>query len=253
MRVAVIGGTGLVGRHTVDALRAGGHDPVAVSRRSGVDITTGKGLDAALDGVETVVDVTNTNLTDRAEAEQFFAAGTENLLAAEQRAGVGHHVLLSIVRVDDVEGNAHYAGKRVQQAMVSDGATPWTIVAATQFYDFGAMVVGWTRDGDQAIVPPLLMRPIAVVDVAGVLAEVAVGRPLGRLIEIAGPDTHDLVDMARRTLTAQGDPVRLVASWRGSPLGVEMAGEVLLPGDDARIASTTFEEWLETQKQGQRG
>ncbi|GIF52367.1 uncharacterized protein YbjT (DUF2867 family) [Asanoa ferruginea] len=245
MRVAVIGGTGLVGRHTVDALRAAGHDPVAVSRRSGVDVTTGKGLDEALDGVEAVVDVANTGLTDRSAAERFFAAETENVLAAEQRAGVGHHVLLSIVGIDDVEGNAHYAGKRIQQAMVSDGAIPWTIVASTQFYDFPAMVAGWTRDGDRSIVPPLLMRPIAVVDVAAVLAEVAVGKPLGRLIEIAGPDTHDLVDMARRTLAAQGDPVRLVASWRDSPLGVEMAGEVLLPGDDARIGSTTFEEWLE--------
>lgn len=253
MRVAVIGGTGLVGRHTVDALRANGHEPVAVSRRSGVDVTTGKGLDAALDGVEGVVDVTNTTATERSAAEGFFAAATENLLAAEQRAGVGHHVLLSIVGIEHVEGNAHYAGKRIQQAMVSDGAIPWTILAATQFFDFGAMVAGWTRDGDRSIVPPLLMRPVAVTDVAEALAEVAVGKPLGRLIEIAGPDTHDLVDMARRTLTAQGDPVRLVASWRGSPLGVEMAGEVLLPGDDARIASTTFEVWLESQRQSRQG
>ncbi|MEV4620374.1 SDR family oxidoreductase [Asanoa sp. NPDC049573] len=247
MRVAVIGGTGLVGRHTVDALRAGGHDAVAVSRRSGVDLSTGEGLDAALDGVEAVIDVCNTNATDRAEVERFFAAETENLLAAEQRAGVGHHVLLSIAGVDSVTGNAHYAGKRVQQAMVSDGAIPWTIVAATQFYEFGAMVAGWTRDGDRAVVPPLLMQPIAVVDVAATLVEVAVGRPLGRLIEIAGPDTHDLVDMTRRTLTARGDQVRLVASWRGGPLGVEMAGEVLLPGDGARIAATTFEDWLAGQ------
>ncbi|MEV4532734.1 NAD-dependent epimerase/dehydratase family protein [Asanoa sp. NPDC049518] len=247
MRVAVIGGTGLVGRQTVAALEAKGHDPVAVSRKTGVDVTTGAGLDAALAGVAAVIDVVSYESADRAEAERFFAAETENLLAAEQRAGVGHHVLLSIVGVDAVEGNAHYAGKRIQQAMVSDGATPWTIVAATQFFDFAVMVVEWTRTGDTAVVPPLLVQPIAVADVADILAEVAVGRPLGRAVEVAGPDTHDLVDMARRTLTARGEECRLVASWRDSPLGVEMAGDVLLPGDGARIAPTTFETWLAAQ------
>jgi uncharacterized protein YbjT (DUF2867 family) len=247
MRVAVIGGTGLVGRHTVDALRVNGHEPVVVARGTGVDLTTGDGLDAALAGAAAVVDVINIAADDRAAAERFFAAETENLLAAEQRAGVGHHVLLSIVGIDRVEGNPHYAGKRVQEALVTDGAIPWTIVAATQFFDFAAMVAGWTRTADGAVVPPLLVQPVAVADVAGTLAEVAVGRPLGRTIEVAGPETHDLVDMARRTLTARGDDVRLIASWRDGPLGVEMAGEVLLPGDGARIAPTTFDEWLAAQ------
>ena len=244
MRVAVVGGTGLVGRQTVEVLRTKGHEPVVVARSTGVDVATGDGLDAALQGAAAVVDVVSSELTDRAAAEQFFAAETENLLAAEQRAGVGHHVLLSIVGIDAVEGNAHYAGKRVQEALVSAGAIPWTIVAATQFFDFGAQVAGWTRSGDTAVVPPLLVQPVAVADVADVLADVAVGKPLGRTIQVAGPETHDLVDMARRTLTARGDRVRLVASWRESPLGVEMAGEVLLPDDGARIAPTTFETWL---------
>ncbi len=250
MRVAVIGGTGNVGRETVAALRAKGHDPVVVARSEGVDVITGAGLDAALEGVDTVVDVINIEAPDRATAENYFATETQNLQAAEQRAGVGHHVLLSIVGLDAVEGNAHYAGKRVQEAMVTDGAIPWTIVAATMFFDFGAMVAGWTRTGDAAIVPPLLVQPVAVADVADVLAEVAVGRPLGRTIEVAGPDTYDLVDLARRTLTARGDQVRLIASWRDSPLGVEMAGEVLLPGDGARITPTTFETWLAEQARG---
>ena len=250
MRVAVIGGTGLVGRQTVAALRAKGHDPVVVSRKSGVDVITGEGLDAVLEGVDAVVDVTNIEAQDRAIAENFFATETQNLQAAEQRAGVGHHVLLSIVGLDGVEGNAHYAGKRVQEAMVTDGAIPWTVVAATMFFDFGAMVAAWTRTDDVAVVPPLLIQPVAVADVADVLAEVAVGKPLGRTIEVAGPDTHDLVDMTRRTLTARGDPVRLIASWRESPLGVEMAGEVLLPGDGARITPTTFETWLAAQTRG---
>ena len=251
MRVAVIGGTGNVGRETVAALRAKGHDPVVVARSKGVDVITGEGLDAVLEGVDAVVDVTNIEAPDSATAENFFATETQNLQAAEQRAGVGHHVLLSIVGLNAVEGNAHYAGKRVQEVMVTDGAIPWTIVAATMFFDFGAMVADWTRTDDgTAIVPPLLVQPVAVADVADVLAEVAVGKPLGRTIEIAGPDTHDLVDMARRTLTARGDQVRLVASWRESPLGVEMAGEVLLPEDGARITPTTFETWLATQTRG---
>ncbi|GIF77948.1 LysR family transcriptional regulator [Asanoa siamensis] len=243
--MAVIGGTGLVGRHTVDALRAQGHDPVPVSRTTGVDVTTGAGLDEALDGVGAVIDSLSTEVREPAEAERFFAASTENLLAAEQRAGVGHHVVLSIVGIDRVEGNAHYAGKRVQEAMVQDGAIPWSIVAATQFYDFAAQVVGWTRVDGTAVIPPLLMRPCAVPDVAAVLVEVAVGEPLGRTIEVAGPDNHDLVDMARRTLAVRGDAVRLIASWRDQPFNVEMAGEVLLPGDDARVTPMNFETWLE--------
>ncbi|GAA1899062.1 SDR family oxidoreductase [Asanoa iriomotensis] len=248
MRVAVIGGTGLVGRHTVGALRAKGHEPVVVSRGTGVDVTTGAGLADALDGVAAVVDVVSNESTDRVAAEQFFATETENLLVAEQRAGVGHHVLLSIVGIDRVEGNAHYAGKRVQEAMVTDGAIPWTIVAATEFFDFAGKVVDWTRTDAGAVVPPLLVQPVAVADVADLLAEVAVRKPLGRVVEIAGPETHDLVDMARRTLTARGDEVRLIARWQDSPFGVEMAGDVRLPGDDAHIAGTTFETWLEAQR-----
>jgi uncharacterized protein YbjT (DUF2867 family) len=247
MRVAVIGGTGLVGRHTVEALRRDGHEPVVVSRRTGVDVTTGDGLAAALEGVAAVVDTVSFESPDRAAAEQFFAAETENLLVAEQRAGVGHHVLLSIMGIDRVEGNAHYAGKRVQEAMVSDGAIPWTIVAATEFFDFAGQVVGWTRTDAGAVVPPVLLQPVAVADVADLLAEVAVGAPLGRIIELAGPETHDLVDMARRTLAARGDDTRLIARWQDSPFGVEMAGDVRLPGEGARIAATTFESWLAAQ------
>jgi len=219
-----------------------------VSRSTGVDVLTGAGLDAAFDGVHAVIDVVNTALSERDTAERFFAAETEQVLAAEARAGVGHHVLLSIVGIDKVEGNAHYAGKRVQERLVTEGPVPWTIVAATQFFDFPAMVVSWTVQEGTATVPPLLMQPVAITDVAATLAEVAVGPPLGRIIQVAGPEPQDLVDMARRTLAARGDRTRLVPTWRGTPLGVEMAGEVLLPGPDARIAPTTFDTWLAEQE-----
>jgi uncharacterized protein YbjT (DUF2867 family) len=168
---------------------------------------------------------------------------TRNLLAAEERAGVRHHVLLSIVGIYRVEGNPHYAGKWEQERLVAAGPVPWTIVPATQFHDFAEMVTSWTERDGVATIAPLLVQPIAPSDVADVLAEIAVGEPKGRYVDLAGPQTQDLVDMARRTYQARGREVRLVPTWSGV-FGPEMAGEVLLPGKDARIAPTTFEEWL---------
>jgi len=221
-----------------------GHEVVVVARSRGVDVTTGAGLDEALAEVESVVDVTNTMATDPEAAREFFGTTTERLLSAEQRAGVGHHVVLSIVGVDLVEGNAHYAGKRRQEELALAGPIPATVARATQFHEFAEMVVGWTRQGDVAIVPPLLVQPVAASDVGRVLAEIATSPPQGRASDIAGPETQDLVDMARRTLAARGESIRLVPSWRDGPFGVEMAGEVLLPGPGARLTPTTFDAWL---------
>ena len=246
MRIAVAGGTGLVGRQTVKALRRSGHDAVVIARSVGVDLTTGDGLAAALMGVDAVVDVINTPTVDPGEAREFFATTTRQLLAAEHKASVKHHVVLSIVGVDQVEGNGHYAGKRAQERAALDGPVPATIVRATQFFDFAAMVVGWTQRGQVATVPPLLVQPVAVADVADVLVEVAAGEPQQGIRELAGPELQDLVDMARRTLAAQRTSLRLIPSWRGR-FGVELAGEVLLPGPGAQIAPTTFETWLAAQ------
>jgi uncharacterized protein YbjT (DUF2867 family)/catechol 2,3-dioxygenase-like lactoylglutathione lyase family enzyme len=246
VRIAVAGGTGLVGRQTVKALRRSGHDAVVIARSVGVDLTTGDGLADALVGVDAVVDVINTPTVDPGEAREFFATTTRQLLAAEHKASVKHHVVLSIVGVDQVEGNGHYAGKRAQERAALDGPVPATIVRATQFFDFAAMVVGWTQRGQVATVPPLLVQPVAVADVAEVLVEVAAGEPQQGIHELAGPELQDLVDMARRTLAAQRTSLRLIPSWRG-PFGVEMAGEVLLPGPGAHIAPTTFETWLAAQ------
>ena len=237
MRVAVIGGTGLCGGHVVDALGRIGHDAVVVARSRGVDVATGEGLDDALAGAEAVIDVTN------APAPEELGAMTGRLLGAEERAGVAHHVLLSIVGIDRVEGNPHYAGKRRQEELVRTGPLPWTILRATQFHEFATQIVDWTLSDGTATVPPLLLQPVAAADVGDVLAEVATGAPRGTL-ELAGPETQDLVDMARRAADAAGRPVRLVPSWRGGVFGPEMAGEVLLPGPDARLAPTTFQTWL---------
>ena len=244
MRVAVVGGTGLVGRYTVEALEQVGHDAVVVARSRGVNVATGAGLGKALDGVEAVVDVTNTMALDPAGAREFFGATTRNLLAAGQSAGVGHHVVLSIVGVDRVEDNGHYAGKRLQEDLALTGPVPETIMRATQFHEFAGMVVGWMRQGDAAILPPLLVQPVAASDVGRVLADLATGSPRGRARDLAGPETQDFVDMARRTLAARGESVRLVPRWGVGPFGVGMAGEVLLPGPEARISATTFDDWL---------
>ena len=247
MRIAVAGATGNIGALTVSALEEAGHDVVGISRSLGVDLMTGAGLDDALTGVAAVVDATNSPAGARDEAVRFFGTTTRNLLAAEQKAGVRHHVLLSIVGIHGVEGNAHYAGKREQERLVSEGPVPWTIVPFTQFHDFAAMVASWTEQDGVAPIAPLLVRPIAPADVAAVLAEIAVGEPKGRYVDVAGPEPQDLVDMARRTLQARGREVKLVPTWDGL-FGTTMAGNVLLPGADARIAPTTFDEWLTTQR-----
>ncbi|MFI7038199.1 SDR family oxidoreductase [Microbispora rosea] len=247
MRIAVAGATGNIGKLTVAALERDGHDVVPVSRSLGVDLMTGEGLDKALDGVEAVVDAISSNAVDRDESVAYFGTTTRNLLAAEERAGVRHHVLLSIIGIHKVEGNAHYAGKREQERLVSAGSVPWTIVPVAQFFDFAAMVAGWAEQDGVAMIAPLLVQPIAPADVADVLAEIAVGRPQGRYTDVAGPEPQDLVDMARRTFAARGRTVKLVPTWSGI-FGTAMAGDVLLPGENARIAPTTFDEWLATQQ-----
>jgi uncharacterized protein YbjT (DUF2867 family) len=243
MRIAVAGGTGRVGRLTIAALESAGHQGVPVSRAAGADLVTGSGLAQALSGADAVIDVSNTPSQVVPEVVEFFGAGTRNLLAAEEAAGVRHHVLLSIVGVDNGQRVPHYAGKREQERLVTAGPVPWTIVRATQFHDFAAMVASWAEKDGVATIPPLLVQPIAQADVAAALADVAVGQPHRATIEIAGPETQDLVDMARRTYAVRGKDITLVPTWRAF-FGPDMAGEVLLPGTDARLGRTSFGDWL---------
>ncbi|TDO18647.1 uncharacterized protein YbjT (DUF2867 family) [Mycobacterium sp. BK086] len=244
MRIAVAGATGNIGARTAAALERDGHDVVRISRSLGVDLISGDGLDAALAGVDAVVDAISVAPMGADETREYFATTTTNLLEAEQRAGVRHHVLLSIVGIHRQDARtAHHLGKVAQERLTEAGSVPWTIVPATQFHDYPAMVVGWTEQDGVALVPPLLLQPIAPDDIADVLAEIAVGPPQGRYVDVAGPETQDLVDMARRTHAVQGRSVKLVPTWEG-PQGVEFAGNVLLPGDGARLAPTTFEQWL---------
>ena len=242
-RIAVAGATGHIGTLVSSILERRGVDVVPISRSHGLDLTTGVGLAKVLAGADAVVDVMNSTAADVTEAVNYLGTATRNLIAAERAAGVRHHVLLSIVGSHRVQGNAHYAGKREQEALVEVGSVPWTIVPATQFHDFGAIVASWAERDGIAAIAPLLVQPIAPLDIADVLAEVALGEPQGRYPDVAGRRTEDLVDMARRTLVARGHGMRLVPTWTGL-FGIEMAGEVLLPGPRARIASQTFDEWL---------
>jgi uncharacterized protein YbjT (DUF2867 family) len=243
MRIAVAGATGRIGRLTTAALEAAGHQTVPLSRRAGVDAYTGSGLADAMAGADAVIDVTNNPSQDVAEIVDFFGTVTRNLLAAGEKAGVRHHVLLSIVGLDHDSRAPHYAGKREQERLVASGPVPWSIVRATQFHDFAAMVAGWAEKDGTATIAPLLVQPIAQDDVAAILADVAVGAPLGSKLDIAGPETQDLVDMARRTFAVRGKDIKLVPTWRGN-FGTDMAGEILLPGDSARLGTITFEDWL---------
>jgi uncharacterized protein YbjT (DUF2867 family) len=247
MNIAVAGATGNIGALTVQHLEHLGHDVVRLSRSLGTDLATGAGLGDALGGVSAVIDVSNIAATSAEESTERFGRATRNLLDAGERAGVGHHVLLSILGVDRVEGNAHYAGKREQERLVTSGPVPWTIVRSSQFHDFAEMVAGWTERDGAATIAPLLVQPIAPREVAQILVEVALAEPERRRIDIAGPEPQDLVDMARRTLRARGRSVKLVPSW-SSAFGPSMAGNVLLPTEGARIADVTFDEWLAEQR-----
>lgn len=243
MRIAVAGATGRIGRLTTAVLDAAGHQAVPLSRGAGVDAYTGAGLPDALAGTEAVIDVMNVPSQNEAEIVDFFGTTTRNLLAAGEKAGVRHHVLLSIVGIDRNRRTPHYAGKREQERLVADGPVPWSIVRATQFHDFAAMVAGWAERDGTATIAPLLVQPIAPADVAAILADVAVAAPLGGRLDIAGPQTEDLVDMARRTFAARGQDIKLIPTWRGS-FGPDLAGEVLLPGDGARLGTISFADWL---------
>lgn len=243
MRIAIVGGTGFTGRHVAVAALNLGHEAVMVARSTGADLMTGVGVAAALEGVDAVIDVTNASSNDAESSRRVFGTMTRNLLTAEQRAGVRHHVLLSIVSIARLPHVPHYAGKLAQEALVQEGRVPFTIVRATQFHEFGEMMVQWNRTGDSATIPPLRLQPVAAADTGSVLTEVATQAPRNGWFELAGPERLDLVDMARRTLAARRQSVLVTAGWSGG-FDETAAGDPFLPGPDARIAPTSFDAWL---------
>lgn len=247
MRVAVVGGTGVVGRTVIGALRQAGHDAVVVARSHGVDVLTRAGLDDALSGAEAVVDVANVATLRRSRAEDFFVTATTNLLEAEVRAGVRHHVVLSIVGVERV-GTGYYAAKRAQEEAALAGPVPVSVLRSTQFHEFAEQMLARTTAGPVALVPRMRIRPVAAAEVGAALAELAVGPEVGRAPELAGPDVHELPDLVRRVAEVRGSRVRVVPVSVPGSAGRAMARGGLLPDPGARVGSRTFDDWLAAQR-----
>nr|WP_062338991.1 NAD(P)H-binding protein [Herbidospora sakaeratensis] len=241
MRIAVAGGTGVVGRHVVEALRARGYEPAVLSRATGVDLASGAGLDAALLGAETVVDVANIDTASRKAAVTFFERTGRTLAAAAERAGVRHLVTLSIVGVDRVR-LGYYAGKLRQEEIVREGAVPWTILRATQFHEFAGQFLSGIP-GPVAVVPTGRVQPVAAHEVGEALADLALGAPRGMAPELAGPRVESLPDMARRLIAAGGARRRPVLPVY-LPGGMSAGG--LLPTGPGPRGAQTFDEWLAT-------
>jgi uncharacterized protein YbjT (DUF2867 family) len=244
MKIVVIGGTGLIGSKLVEKLREAGHDPLAASPDSGVDTLTGEGLAEALEDARVVVDVSNAPVWRDAAVLEFFQTSTRNILAAEVAAGVSHHVALSVVGTDRLLGSGYFRAKLAQEEAIKAATVPYTIVRATQFFEFIGRIADSNTDGETVRVPPVLVQPEAADDVAAALAVAAVGAPVDGSVELAGPERFRLDELARRVLSANGDARRVTADGRARYFGAELDDRSLIPGDDARIAPTRFEDWL---------
>ncbi|MFH9468742.1 SDR family oxidoreductase [Streptomyces clavifer] len=242
MRVAVAGGTGLVGRYVVEELAAAGQEPVVLARSQGVDLVTGAGLDAAMAGVEAVVDVSNVTTTSGKKAVAFFDSVGRNLLDAGKRAGVGHHVVLSIVGIDQV-GLGYYQGKLRQEDVAKSGRTPWTVLRATQFHEFAEQILDRVP-GPLAVVPRMRTQPVAAREVAQQLVRLAMAPAQGMAPEFAGPQVEQVVDMVRRLLRARHQRRLLLPVKMPGAAGTAMAGDGLLPVGQGPRGSQTFEAWL---------
>jgi uncharacterized protein YbjT (DUF2867 family) len=252
MKLAVAGGTGAVGRHVVDRARELGHEPVVLTRSTGVDLTTGAGLAAALAGIDAVIDVASVQTQSAATSREFFGGVTRNLLAAETTAGVRHHVALGIVGTD-LAPFGYYAGKQLQEQLVEAGDVPWTILRATQFHEFVGQIVSQTTFGPIALVPSMRSQPVAAREVASRLVELATDAPAGRARDLAGPREERMADLARRWLAARGRATRVLEFPLPGGFGRAIRSGVLLPAPGtADLGTETFDEWLAAEVQ-QRG
>ncbi|GAY15743.1 SDR family oxidoreductase [Mycobacterium sp. shizuoka-1] len=244
MKIVVIGGTGLIGSKLVQALSERGHDAVAAAPSTGVDTLTGAGLAEAVAGASVVVDVSNSPALDDSAIE-FFRTATTNLLAAEKDAGVGHHVALSVVGTADLAPHSGYfQAKLVQENLIAEGPIPFSIVHATQFFEFLNTLADSATVGDTVVLPPKFFQPMAAADVAEGLAITAVGDPVNRVVEIGGPDMVLLPDLIRTALTARGDGRTVVADPAAQYWGIDIDERTLVPGPGATLFDTRFEDWI---------
>jgi len=244
MKIIVIGGTGLIGSKVVTRLDARGHEVVAASPKSGVNTVTGEGLPDALVGAEVVVDVTNAPSWEDAAVMEFFDTSTRHLLAAEAAAGVGHHVALSVVGADRMRDSGYMRAKVNQEERIVAGGVPYSIVRATQFFEFLGYIADSGGEGDTVRLSTAPMQPLAADDVATALADVAVGAPLNATVELAGPEAMSIAEFVGRFMAATGDKRTLIADPQALYTGAVMDGRGIAPGANPRLGPTRFEDWI---------
>jgi uncharacterized protein YbjT (DUF2867 family) len=247
MKIAVAGGTGVVGRHTVEAVRDGGHEAVVLSRSRGVDLVSGNGLAAAFVGVDAVIDVSNVSTMKASTAIEFFTTATGNLIRAAADAGVRHIVLLSIVGIDWMPHD-YYAGKVAQEKVLETSPVPWTIQRATQFHEFAGQILERAKAGPLHLAPRARTQPIAARDVAERLADLAAGDPQGRAQDIAGPREEALDAMIKAVARESGHHGWIPSVNLPTAQMKGMRAGFALPGEGALLAGPTFEEWLAAQR-----
>jgi uncharacterized protein YbjT (DUF2867 family) len=245
MKIVIIGGTGLIGSKVVRKLDDQGHQAVPAAPNTGVNTLTGKGLPEVLEDAAVVVDVSNSPSFEDAAVLNFFETSTRNVLAAEAVAGVRHHVVLSIVGTDRLPDSGYLRAKAAQEKLVRESSIPYSIVHATQFFEFLKGIADTATEGNVVRLPSALFQPMAAEDVASEVAKVAVGSPINGIVEVAGPQQFRMDELVRRFLADRNDPREVIADPHARYFGTELGERSLLPGDDATIAPTSFEDWLE--------
>jgi len=244
MKIVVIGGTGLIGSKVVTKLGERGYEVVAASPNSGVNTLTGEGLAEALDGASVVVDVSNSPSFDDDAVMEFFQTSTRNLLTYEAAAGVGHHVALSVVGCDALPDSGYFRAKVAQEKLIKESSIPYSIVRATQFFEFLKRIADSATEGNTVHLAPVAFQPLAADDVAKAVGKTAVGSPLNGTVEVAGPEQFRFDELISRGLNAGKDPREVVADPHARYFGTELSERSLVPGDGALLGETRFEEWL---------
>ena len=244
MKIVVIGGSGLIGSKLVAKLRGHGHEALAASPNSGVNCLTGEGLAEALKGASVVVDVSNAPSWEDAAVMNFFETATSNLLSYEAAGGVGHHVALSVVGSERLLDSGYFRAKIAQESLIKGSSIPYSIVRATQFFEFVKGIADFSTDGNKVRLPSALIQPIAADDVASAVGQIATGSAVNATVEVAGPEQFRLDELIRQGLAAYKDPREVVADQHARYYGVELSERTLLPGKNARLAETRFKTWL---------
>ena len=244
MKIVVIGGSGLIGSKLVRKLVGHGHQAVPASPHSGVNTLTGEGLAEVLDSADVVVDVSNSPSLEDAAVLKFFETSTGNLLDAEAAAGVGHHVALSVVGTERLSESGYFRAKTAQEKLIKSSSIKYSIVHATQYFEFIERIASDATDGNAVRVAPVLIQPMAVEDVASAVGRISVGSPVNGIVEVAGPQLFHLDEIIRRFLRERRDPREVITDPQARYFGAELEERILVPGDEARLAETRFEDWL---------